>query len=1775
MSRLAIKEPRFQDLATPLLSPQTAKEILLKVWIEASGGDISKRISGWDPKVLLFELPDFQKLLLHIAQSTEREMDEGKSLVRRIISNDVKVSLVRAGVSLQEPVKAVLQANVVEDEVQDEVQDVATQLPIQRFEPAQLPVHVKNLVANVDPTSAKLTTDGASLDTSLVSVKAWLRQDTNGVVRKIIMKYGFDENGDCNVEGVTNEQVKNMTQEVTVALEVDQFKFPSTPPKDIGAATQSSAVAPYHTPSQFAYAYNGDVLVDRPLDSSENPHRRMLDCLRHRMEPFESSVLNKSTLSNIDDDFDSYFDEGPGDHFNIEDAANDCSQVTTSAFEILVQLLTSSDLFAQVALFQLLLEQRFSVPLVVPYVNTFHKSQRPKGQQVINGFSHLAQALDYVQVRLANQEILSIAEDTNLPRIVFVSNRTVPSCRETPHMASEVLSCQFVSKHSKDDLREGPTVEIGVGFLAAPSDQLRKNRPCLVLCVWGHHSQLGEFLNKVADVVIVETEQLDHEKTSFNLPWVAGNSNIDVVRWNIDSKGKGHKIINKERKHVHMWGSFKDLTEHIAKYLGKVITSNRFKGSYGGATTLEECLIQIRPWSQGTFIPYRLDLGATKFEGVKESLLLQKSFNREADNYFQSLRLRGQQVEFKRRTSGIQQEKKHRESIAKEINNLPIIGLFIQLLKEGHEVNRKIGIVDLQLTINKELHFTLENAAKKVDLAFEASQQNPEDSELKRNYHFAKQEHVDQMLSLEHLWRELSHIFAANPSQKELPGLAARHLLDGFPLEILDGDAAMFHKLWVETVLVELERMLLALLKRKPKVFVLSIVGLQSSGKSTLLNLMFGTQLKTSAGQCTRGVYLQLVKSEWPEFDYVLILDTEGIRAPEFFGTKDVELHDNRLATFAVLPADACIIMVANEEDSGFKEVLPMVLLAFKGSAMAEKHAGRMQAKLFFVYRSVDTNNTKALVNNQRKLQNDLRDASLEISNTTIYGKVEGSSQVPGSHSINSLNNFKVDVQEERSDVKYFGNLKKGNVPPLDTPDWDYGTKVVELRKYIHERVLDGGRWQSHGLPEWTEYLTMVWECIANANFELGFLNHIQYSNYLDLQTELNACRQTVGRLWLREFEVLEGRLQVDKGLDQTMESLWNILFFNVKETIEEEADKVEKILEEKKWQTWKCKESALWSEFCLDQERHWKSRLQDCIDGVLKFDNVVQTYNKEIQVAIESKVLGYPLARNKSQNLKMKKDFSELFDCILQKAENDHPALEKEVHGKVEKVYQNSLPGQEHDLTGIYQDNQVVEEKSLSIVQGVQKVIRTFKWQSHDIHEEEQRIMQQIVTKVESCLKDSKQYAEHLILEVIQYTTKLVEGKKKSLQKNMHLYAKGKLTPKLEAIQHEWDKQHNVAERLKTNKNRLWQFFQNCANRVGGTQMLCDEVLNLLKEHMPTSFQILLSKNISDKLQNKSWVLNWKVMKAYLDLDLVTLIENKNMNELLKYIRDGKLHYQNCVDMLIQKEIDKEAAVDNLWKLFVKSIQDAFKFASITAEYNSQLNFTSFVDELTKQLLEKANSPELARNIQLVNDGVYSKYEKVIGFETVEKEICATISNMQHNVTSLIQKKLIDLVKTRMISSATECARPRCEEMCPCCKFTCIDSAKHSTKHETLHQPTGLVGTVWITDQTLIANSCTQSVMDGSMFNVKFFGIQSVHEFLPYKDFEIYFPRWKLPTEGLGESKVREYIFAHYHQELVEKYSDDTFKVKICNNIPLEFSRHDIKDLRCELENVIRLHES
>ena len=68
-------------------------------------------------------------------------------------------------------------------------------------------------------------------------------------------------------------------------------------------------------------------------------------------------------------------------------------------------------------------------------------------------------------------------------------------------------------------------------------------------------------------------------------------------------------------------------------------------------------------------------------------------------------------------------------------------------------------------------------------------------------------------------------------------------------------------------------------------ILVVSVIGPQSSGKSLLLNTLFGAQFLSSAGRCTRGIYGSLLNikdsNSGSKYKKILLLDSEGIQSTE------------------------------------------------------------------------------------------------------------------------------------------------------------------------------------------------------------------------------------------------------------------------------------------------------------------------------------------------------------------------------------------------------------------------------------------------------------------------------------------------------------------------------------------------------------------------------------------------------------------------------------------------------------------------------------------------------------------------------------------------------------------------------------------------------------------------------------------------------------------------------------------------------------------------------
>ena len=176
-------------------------------------------------------------------------------------------------------------------------------------------------------------------------------------------------------------------------------------------------------------------------------------------------------------------------------------------------------------------------------------------------------------------------------------------------------------------------------------------------------------------------------------------------------------------------------------------------------------------------------------------------------------------------------------------------------------------------------------------------------------------------LSIELIWRELisltnyqEDLFISSYNLKDkLIELGRECMLNCIPFEIIDGD---------------LLHMPVNFLKKlfsgyNEKTLVVSITGPQSSGKSTLLNFLFGCDFSTSTGRCTKGIYGTFLKVENYNgiFDSILLLDTEGLLSSTV-NIDNRENFDREMFLFCLGVSDILLINVKGDLNKPMKDIL-------------------------------------------------------------------------------------------------------------------------------------------------------------------------------------------------------------------------------------------------------------------------------------------------------------------------------------------------------------------------------------------------------------------------------------------------------------------------------------------------------------------------------------------------------------------------------------------------------------------------------------------------------------------------------------------------------------------------------------------------------------------------------------------------------------------------------------------------------------------------------------
>ena len=458
------------------------------------------------------------------------------------------------------------------------------------------------------------------------------------------------------------------------------------------------------------------------------------------------------------------------------------------------------------------------------------------------------------------------------------------------------------------------------------------------------------------------------------------------------------------------------------------------------------------------------------------------------------------------------------------ISNSTTRNFFLQCLKIGLNDLSRTGIAELQIkyvSTRQALHKVQTNInSSGSDSEVKVSQENAKELEcLKKELSKLHTELINASFGLEHLLRELGQLYETAAAQQKfcpsimqqisrLPEAAAELLIDGYPIEVMDGDAAHVPIRWIKAVLKEVVQIL-----NDPKVYIMSILGLQSTGKSTMLNTVFGLHFNVSAGRCTRGAFMQLlpVSEEMKCMTgcaYILVVDTEGLRAPEL-DSQQTQKHDNELATFVIGLANVTLINIYGEVPGDMDDILQTSVHAF-----LRMNKVKYNPSCQFVHQNAGANvNSEVGRANFTKKLNDM---------TLDAAKAEGCT--------GQYKTFTDVIQfDDLRDVHHFPGLWKGD-PPMAPVNQGYSERAQNLKCHVIDLLERGARIEVLSLFE--TKIGDLWGALLMEKFVFSFKNTLEITAYNSLEAHYNNSDWKFQKCMLEWEKRAENDINVAKPED-------------------------------------------------------------------------------------------------------------------------------------------------------------------------------------------------------------------------------------------------------------------------------------------------------------------------------------------------------------------------------------------------------------------------------------------------------------------------------------------------------------------------------------------------------------------------------------------------------------------------------------------------------------------
>ena len=312
---------------------------------------------------------------------------------------------------------------------------------------------------------------------------------------------------------------------------------------------------------------------------------------------------------------------------------------------------------------------------------------------------------------------------------------------------------------------------------------------------------------------------------------------------------------------------------------------------------------------------------------------------------------------------------------------------------------------------------------------------------------------------------EIGQLYEAHSeksSLKNLPEIAVNMVLKGYPLPLMDRNSLTVPIVWINAVFKMLNQALIEKEGKSVKIMVVSVLGIQSTGKSSLLNTMFGSRFAVGSGRCTRGIYMHVVRVQGNEnVEYLFVVDTEGLCAIEDYANPAKE---RELATFVLGLADVTLLNIMGENTHYLRDILPVAVHAFLRMDLIGLHP-----KCLVVHQNVD------------RLHKHILERQWDSLETTLDEYTQAACDVEKVPHKRFRDIVEMNITK---DIYPFSGFVT-SVGSVDTVSEGYSESCMELLKDIVANC----RETPTVLDEFREYLKLLWTAVNKENFVYDFKN--------------------------------------------------------------------------------------------------------------------------------------------------------------------------------------------------------------------------------------------------------------------------------------------------------------------------------------------------------------------------------------------------------------------------------------------------------------------------------------------------------------------------------------------------------------------------------------------------------------------------------------------------------------------------------------------------------------